>query len=109
MTNEVFRKTTREAHQADTVIESGGVRIGGGNFAMIAGPCSVETEDQIVSIARAVKKAGANILRGGAYTSRHDHRMVMALKVAELGADGAVTIDDTDCVSKSYPDFLRSF
>ena len=33
----------------------------------------------------------------------------MALKVAELGADGAVTIDDTDCVSKSYPDFLRSF
>ena len=70
MTNEVFRKTTREAHPDDTVIEAGGVRIGGGHFAMIAGPCSVETEDQIVSIARAVKKAGANILRGGAYKPR---------------------------------------
>ena len=46
------------------------------------------------------------LLKGGEYTSSHDHRMVMALKVAELGADGPITVDDTDCVSKSFPTFL---
>lgn len=49
--------------------------------------------------------AGPGLLRGGAYTSHHDHRMVMALKVAELGADGAVVIDDEECVAKSFPQF----
>ena len=43
--------------------------------------------------------------KGGAYTSRHDHRMVMALKVAQLGADGPIQIDDELCVAKSFPDF----
>ena len=47
------------------------------------------------------------LLRGGAYSSRHDHRMVMALKVASLGADGPLTIDDEECVAKSFPDFLN--
>ncbi len=46
-----------------------------------------------------------HLLKGGNYTSRHDHRMVMALKVASLGADGPVVIDDEDCVAKSFPDF----
>ena len=46
-----------------------------------------------------------NLLRGGAYTSHHDHRMVMALKVASLGADGPITIDDEACVAKSFPQF----
>ena len=46
------------------------------------------------------------LLRGGKYTSRHDHRMVMALKVASIGADGPVVIDDEECVAKSYPAFL---
>lgn len=46
-----------------------------------------------------------NLLRGGDYSSRHDHRMVMALKVASLGADGPVNIDDETCVAKSFPDF----
>ncbi len=50
-----------------------------------------------------------NLLRGGEYTSRHDHRMVMALKVASLGADSPITIDDTACVSKSFPSFLPLF
>ena len=52
------------------VLKVGNVRIGGGNFAMIAGPCSVESEQQILQIAAAVKEAGANILRGGAYKPR---------------------------------------
>lgn len=50
-----------------------------------------------------------NLLRGGSYTSSHDHRMVMALKVAELGADSPVEIDDMDCVSKSFPAFFELF
>ena len=49
------------------------------------------------------------LLRGGSYTSHHDHRMAMALSVASLGASGAVEIDDTACVSKSFPEFFRSF
>lgn len=52
---------------------------------------------------------GGNLLRGGEYTSSHDHRMVMALKVAELGADSPVTIDDTDCVAKSFPTFFELY
>ena len=49
------------------------------------------------------------LLRGGSYTSRHDHRMVMALKVASLGADSPVVIDDEACVAKSFPQFLELF
>ena len=48
-------------------------------------------------------------LKGGAYTSHHDHRMVMALKVASLGADGPITIDDEQCVAKSFPQFHDLF
>lgn len=50
-----------------------------------------------------------NLLKGGEYTSTHDHRMVMALKVAELGADSPIIIDDEACVAKSFPDFLTLF
>ena len=53
--------------------------------------------------------AGGRLLHGGSYTSGHDHRMVMALKVASLAADGPVIIDDTECVSKSFPTFLTLF
>ena len=53
--------------------------------------------------------AGQGLLRGGAYTSHHDHRMVMALKVASLGADGPITIDDEACVAKSFPQFNTIF
>ena len=51
-------------------MEVGNVRIGGGYFAMIAGPCSVESEEQIIEVAQAVKESGANILRGGAFKPR---------------------------------------
>ena len=50
-----------------------------------------------------------NLLRGGKYSSRKDHRMVMALKVASLGADVPIEIDDTECVSKSFPSFIEMF
>ena len=50
-----------------------------------------------------------NLLKGGAYTSHHDHRMVMALKVAAIGADSPITIDDEECVAKSFPQFHEMF
>ena len=57
-----------------------------------------------------VEESGApGLLRGGAYTSHHDHRMVMALKVAELGADGPIIIDDEECVAKSFPQFASAW
>ena len=49
------------------------------------------------------------LLNGGAYTSRHDHRMAMALKVASLGAAEPIVIDDEACVAKSFPDFFEIF
>ena len=68
--SEPFKQANRKFHPKDTVIEIGNAKIGGGNFAMIAGPCSVESEDQIIEVAEAVKAAGADILRGGAFKPR---------------------------------------
>ncbi len=68
--SEPYKQVNRKFHPMDTVIDVGGARIGGGNFAMIAGPCSVESEEQIIGVAMAVKEAGAKILRGGAYKPR---------------------------------------
>ena len=68
--SEPFKQANRKFHPADSVIEVGDVKIGGGHFAMMAGPCSVESEDQIIEVAKAVKAAGANILRGGAFKPR---------------------------------------
>ena len=67
---EPFKCCNRKFHPDDTVVTVGDVKIGGGNFALIAGPCSVESEDQIVTIAKAVKEAGALLLRGGAFKPR---------------------------------------
>ena len=67
---EPFKCCNRQFHPDDTVVQVGDVRIGGGNFVMIAGPCSVESEEQIVGIAKAVKASGAQILRGGAFKPR---------------------------------------
>ena len=68
--SEPFKQANRKFHPADSIIEVGSVKIGGGHFAMMAGPCSVESEDQIIEVAKAVKAAGANILRGGAFKPR---------------------------------------
>ena len=68
--SEPFKCCNRKYHPDDTVVQVGDVKIGGGNFCMIAGPCSVETEEQIVAVAKAVKASGANMLRGGAFKPR---------------------------------------
>ena len=68
--SEPFKKCNRKFHPEDTVVDAGGVPIGGGHFAVIAGPCSVESHDQIVGIAQSVKKSGAKLLRGGAFKPR---------------------------------------
>jgi 3-deoxy-7-phosphoheptulonate synthase len=65
-----FKLASREFHQADTIVEVGKVKIGGGHLAMIAGPCAVESREGLDRIAAHVKKAGANILRGGAFKPR---------------------------------------
>ena len=67
---EPFKQCNRQFHPDDTVITVGNAKIGGGHFCMIAGPCSVETEEQIIEVAEKVKAAGANILRGGAFKPR---------------------------------------
>ncbi len=63
-------KAHRSFHPEDTIVDCGGVKVGGGMFQIIAGPCSVETEEQIVTVARAVRAAGATLLRGGAFKPR---------------------------------------
>mgnify|MGYP004513339879 FL=1 len=68
--SEPFKCCNRKFHPEDTVVQVGDVKIGGGNFCMIAGPCSVENEEQIVYVAKAVKAAGADMLRGGAFKPR---------------------------------------
>ena len=67
---EPYKKANRKFHPDDSVIDVEGVKIGGGNFAVIAGPCSIESEEQAVRIAREVKDAGGCMLRGGAYKPR---------------------------------------
>ena len=65
-----FKCCNRKFHPEDTVVTVGEAKIGGGHFAVIAGPCSVESEEQIVGVAKAVKQAGAQLLRGGAFKPR---------------------------------------
>ena len=67
---EPYKNANRKFHEEDTVVQVGDVRVGGGSFAVIAGPCSIETEEQICGIAQAVKAAGATMLRGGAFKPR---------------------------------------
>ena len=67
---EPFKMANRKFHPEDTVVRAGGAVFGGGAFTYIAGPCSVESEKQIVEVATAVKEAGATVLRGGAFKPR---------------------------------------
>lgn len=67
---EPFKNANRKFHPLDTVIKVGDAAIGGGSLTLIAGPCSVENEEQIISVARNVKASGAKILRGGAFKPR---------------------------------------
>ena len=78
--SEPFKQANRKFHPEDTVISVGNVKIGGGHFATIAGPCSVESEEQVIAIAKSVKAAGANILRGGAFKPRTSPYAFQGLK-----------------------------
>ena len=67
---EPYKKANRKFHPNDTVVDVNGVKIGGGNFQVIAGPCSIETKEQITEVANDVKNSGAGLLRGGAFKPR---------------------------------------
>ncbi|MGN1350126.1 MAG: 3-deoxy-7-phosphoheptulonate synthase [Anaerovoracaceae bacterium] len=67
---EPYKKANRKMHPEDTVIEVAGKKIGGGHFQVIAGPCSIETKEQITEVAVDVKNSGAGLLRGGAFKPR---------------------------------------
>jgi len=67
---EPYKKANRKFHPEDSVVDVDGVPVGGENFTVIAGPCSIESEEQIVEVAKDVKQAGAQLLRGGAFKPR---------------------------------------
>ena len=68
--SEPYKRANRKFHPEDTVVTVGSAKIGGGNFSVIAGPCSVESEEQIIEVAQDVQNAGAALLRGGAFKPR---------------------------------------
>ena len=115
--SEPYKKANRKFHPEDTVVDIGGVKIGGGNFAVIAGPCSVENEEQIIETAKAVKAAGATLLRGGAYKPRtspydfqglHEEGIKLLIKAREItglpivseimSPDQVPVFEDVDCL-----------
>ncbi|MCI9094135.1 MAG: 3-deoxy-7-phosphoheptulonate synthase, partial [Coprobacillus sp.] len=67
---EPYKLANRAFHPEDSIIDVSGVKIGGEHLALIAGPCSVESKEQVIEIAKAAKAAGANLLRGGAFKPR---------------------------------------
>ena len=72
--------------------------------------CAIEGDEMVIKgHSLSSRLLNGNLLNGGEYTSNHDHRMVMALKVASLGASSPIVIDDEQCVAKSFPDFLTLF
>ena len=80
--SEPYKNANRKFHPQDSIIEVGADKrlVGGGHFAMIAGPCSVESEEQIISVAQSVKAAGATMLRGGAFKPRTSPYAFQGLK-----------------------------
>ena len=68
--SEPYKLANRAFHPEDTIVDVAGVKIGGGHLGLIAGPCSVESKEQIIEVAKSVKQSGANILRGGAFKPR---------------------------------------
>ncbi len=68
--SEPYKRANRKFHPEDTVVKVGAATIGGGNFSVIAGPCSVESEEQIIAVAKDVQASGAALLRGGAFKPR---------------------------------------
>ncbi len=97
----VSRLIHKESNRAEAIVEM---------LTQMGVPCRIRDDELFISGHSLARRClTGTLLRGGDYTSRHDHRMAMALKVASLGADGPVRIDDTDCLAKSFPDFLTLF
>ena len=67
---EPYKLANRAFHPEDSVVDVSGVKFGGGHLGLIAGPCSVESFEQVLEVAKAVKASGANMLRGGAFKPR---------------------------------------
>ncbi|SDJ97558.1 3-deoxy-7-phosphoheptulonate synthase [Natronincola ferrireducens] len=114
-----FKLASRLFHPEDTIIEIDGVKVGGGNIAIMAGPCSVESEEQLMTIAHAVKKEGAHMLRGGAYKPRtspysfqgmQEEGLKLLKKAKEITGMPIVTEvmgQDTFDVVEEYTDILQ--
>ena len=98
----VGRLANKESDRAKAII---------GMLTQMGVKASVEGDEMVIEGHSLVQRllGGPGLLRGGNYNSCHDHRMVMALKVASLGADSPIVIDDEDCVSKSFPQFHQLF
>ena len=99
----VGRLANKESDRAKAIIEM---------LTKMGVKADVEGDEMVVeghSLAQRLLSEDPGLLRGGDYSSHHDHRMVMALKVASLGADSPIVIDDEDCVSKSFPQFHQLF
>ena len=82
--SEPYKKCSRKFHPDDSVIELGGAKFGGGEFSLIAGPCSVESYEQIIEVAEKVKASGAKVLRGGAFKPRTSPYDFQGLKAEGL-------------------------
>jgi 3-deoxy-7-phosphoheptulonate synthase len=114
-----FKLVSREVKEEDTVIDVGGVPLGGKHIAVMAGPCSVESKDQILEAAHAVKKAGAVFLRGGAYKPRtspyefqglrEEGLKLLALAREATGLKVVTEVKDTETVPQvaEYADILQ--
>ena len=93
----VGRLAAKESNRAQAILEM---------LQQLGVEAYIEKDDMFITgHSLSSRLLNGNLLRGGSYTSRHDHRMVMALRVAELGAAAPIDIDDTLCVAKSFPDF----
>jgi 3-phosphoshikimate 1-carboxyvinyltransferase len=97
----VGRLANKESDRAKAIIEM---------LTQMGVKAHIEGDEMIIEGHTLVQRIlNGNVLKGGSYTSHHDHRMVMALKVASLGADSPITIDDEQCVAKSFPQFHQIF
>ena len=86
-----YKLVGREMHPHDTIVDLGGTRVGGGRFTVIAGPCAVESSEQMLATAQAVKAAGAHALRGGAYKPRTSPYSFQGLGLEGLAILAAVS------------------
>ena len=109
---EPYKLANRAFHPEDSIIDVSGVKVGGDNLALIAGPCSVETFDQVLGIAKAVKASGANMLRGGAFKPRTSPYSFQGLGLAGLDILCAVKEEVglpivTELMSEKYLDVFN--